>query len=276
MHNHNPSQNIERYSTYYGMNAAPWLNVDGKVFHDVWPFSQANLDNAYNTRIAAPTPVALTVVDTRLPGDTIMATVTVNNLTSLPAGDYKLRVFAIEGVITYTNPPGSNGETVFEHVFRKAYPNTMGTTVATTTGPQVFTFKYKVDPAWVSANVYTAAFVQNDAPTNKEVMNAASGDVQTSIGTVSNIIPEKFSLAQNYPNPFNPMTKIKFDVPSSSFVKIAVFNTVGREIAVIVNEKLNAGSYETQFNGEGLTSGVYFYSIIADGFTETKKMLLVK
>lgn len=276
MYLHNPTQSTERWSAYYGMNASPWLNVDGKTFHDVWPFTQANLDNAYNTRIGTPTPVTISVVDTRLTGDTIMSTITVNNLTALLAGDYKLRVFAIEGVITYGSPPGSNGETVFEHVFRKAYPNTAGTTVATTTGPQVFVFKYVVDPAWVNSNVYTVAFVQNDGPANKEVMNAGSGDIPTSINPVSNVVPERFSLAQNYPNPFNPMTKIKFDIPSSSFVKLVIHNGVGKEVSVLVNENLTAGSYETQFNGEGLTSGVYFYSIITEGFTETKKMLLVK
>ena len=73
MYNANPTQNSARYSTYYGMNATPWLDVDGKVHHDVWPFSQANLDAAYYNRIAVAPKVQIYVTDTRISGDTIQS-----------------------------------------------------------------------------------------------------------------------------------------------------------------------------------------------------------
>lgn len=93
--------------------------------------------------------------------------------------------------------------------------------------------------------------------------------------TTSNI-PERFELSQNYPNPFNPSTAINFALPKSSLVKLKVYDIVGREVATLVNEELSPGAYEYTFDGSQLTSGVYFYRIEADGFTEIKKMMLVK
>jgi hypothetical protein len=98
----------------------------------------------------------------------------------------------------------------------------------------------------------------------------------TGIKPVSNEIPEGFSLAQNYPNPFNPSTKIKFSIPKSSVVKLVVFNASGQEAAILVNEEINAGTYEYTFDAGKLPSGVYFYRLITEGFTKTKKMILIK
>lgn len=96
------------------------------------------------------------------------------------------------------------------------------------------------------------------------------------INTISNQIPVGFSLSQNYPNPFNPSTKIKFAIPNSSFVKLAVYDILGREAAVLVDEQLSPGSYEYNFNAAELTSGTYFYRISTETFSQTRKMLLVK
>jgi photosystem II stability/assembly factor-like uncharacterized protein len=93
---------------------------------------------------------------------------------------------------------------------------------------------------------------------------------------VSTIVPERFALSQNYPNPFNPATKIKYDVPVNSQVTLKIFDISGKEVANLVNEFKNAGSYELNFNASNLTSGVYFYTIQANDFRETKKMLLIK
>jgi hypothetical protein len=72
------------------------------------------------------------------------------------------------------------------------------------------------------------------------------------------------------------MTKIKFNVPKSSNVNITVFDVLGRHITTLVNEKLNAGSYETEWNANGMAGGVYFYRLETDDFSETKKILLIK
>jgi hypothetical protein len=92
----------------------------------------------------------------------------------------------------------------------------------------------------------------------------------------SDIIPSSFSLFQNYPNPFNPSTKIKFDVKKLSNVRIVVYDVSGREVNTLVNECLQPGTYETTFDGSQLKSGAYFFRMITEGYTETRKMLLIK
>ncbi|MDD5361643.1 MAG: T9SS type A sorting domain-containing protein [Ignavibacteria bacterium] len=88
--------------------------------------------------------------------------------------------------------------------------------------------------------------------------------------------PSGYYLNQNYPNPFNPSTKIEFKVLHSGNVKITVYDIMGREVQTIVNERLQPGTYETIFNGSGLNSGIYFYKMTAGGFTEVKRMVLLK
>lgn len=98
----------------------------------------------------------------------------------------------------------------------------------------------------------------------------------TGVQSVSTQIPDKFLLQQNYPNPFNPTTKINFSLPVNSFVKLRIYNSLGREVANLVNEKLSAGSYAYDFSGELLSSGVYYYKMETENYSETKKMVLVK
>ncbi len=95
-------------------------------------------------------------------------------------------------------------------------------------------------------------------------------------GSVNIGVPDKFALEQNYPNPFNPTTKIRFDIPTTEFVTLKIFDVTGREIRTVVNEKLNAGIYEREFDGAGLTSGIYFYRLEAGDFKATKKMIMLK
>jgi photosystem II stability/assembly factor-like uncharacterized protein len=98
----------------------------------------------------------------------------------------------------------------------------------------------------------------------------------TGITPVSNEVPSQFNLEQNYPNPFNPSTTIKFNLPMEGAVKLAVFDGLGREVKSLVNENLRAGYYSVNFDASGLTSGAYFYKLVTSGYTQTKKMVLVK
>ncbi|MFA6542196.1 MAG: T9SS type A sorting domain-containing protein, partial [Bacteroidota bacterium] len=88
--------------------------------------------------------------------------------------------------------------------------------------------------------------------------------------------PYSFDLAQNYPNPFNPVTTIQFTIPSQQQVKIVVYDILGKEIAVLVNERLSAGGHTVQFNAASLPSGIYFYRLQSQNFVSTKKLLLIK
>jgi photosystem II stability/assembly factor-like uncharacterized protein len=94
--------------------------------------------------------------------------------------------------------------------------------------------------------------------------------------TPVNHMVKNYSLSQNYPNPFNPATKINFSIPKSGLVQIIIYDLMGREVKVLVNEFKTTGEYSVDFNGSRLSSGVYFYKLITDDFVETKKMMLVK
>ncbi|MCX6149591.1 MAG: YCF48-related protein [Ignavibacteriales bacterium] len=90
------------------------------------------------------------------------------------------------------------------------------------------------------------------------------------------IIPLDFHLCQNYPNPFNPTTKIKYSIPQNYFITIKVYDLIGNLIKTLVNQEKPAGNYEVEFNGADLSSGVYFYTIQAGSFRDTKKLILMK
>ena len=111
------------------------------------------------------------------------------------------------------------------------------------------------------------------------------------IKTISNQVPDEFALYQNYPNPFNPVTKIKFALPALPLrqaglppspqgeglgVRVIIYDILGREITTLVNEQLQPGTYEVEFDGTNYSSGVYFYTLITEYFNQTKRMMLIK
>jgi len=101
------------------------------------------------------------------------------------------------------------------------------------------------------------------------------------IQPISTEIPTKFELFQNYPNPFNPVTKIRFQIPAfvettRRVVSLRIYDVLGKEISTLINEELKPGTYEIEWNAENIPSGVYFYSLITNEFTQTKKMVVLK
>lgn len=98
----------------------------------------------------------------------------------------------------------------------------------------------------------------------------------TKITPVNTQSPGGYELGQNYPNPFNPTTNIRFSITKTQFVSLKIYNAIGEEVGVLVNENLQPGTYESSFNGSNLTSGIYFYRLQTENFTETKKMTLIK
>ena len=87
---------------------------------------------------------------------------------------------------------------------------------------------------------------------------------------------KQFSLSQNYPNPFNPNTSINYEIPITNYVSIKIYDALGTEVETLVDEKQNAGSYSVNFNAASLPSGAYYYKLVTESFSETKKMVLVK
>ncbi|MCC7431660.1 T9SS type A sorting domain-containing protein [bacterium] len=138
----------------------------------------------------------------------------------------------------------------------------------------------------------TISFTQVDPNTTPNGFIFNAGTVPTTLvnGTVdittdakenNNPLPKSFALRQNYPNPFNPTTKIQYDLPTSSFVTLKIFNTLGQEVKTLVNQKIEAGYHSVLWNGldnknKMVSSGVYIYKIQTDSFSNVKKAIFIK
>jgi len=143
------------------------------------------------------------------------------------------------------------------------------------TSTEMFSIKtYRID--YVGSNVIWCVGSTGSAGgfTGKAYFKNILGPSGIGNGNVS--LNNGYQLEQNYPNPFNPKTNIRFDIPKLLHVKLIIYDALGREVATLINEKLSAGSYETNWDGSNYPSGVYFYRVEMGEFKETRKMLLIK
>ncbi|MBE2257020.1 MAG: VCBS repeat-containing protein [Ignavibacteria bacterium] len=124
---------------------------------------------------------------------------------------------------------------------------------------------------WQSGSVNKFANIQ----LNRFISVIENGGI-VNINKYSNEIPLQFTLEQNFPNPFNPETKINFSVKENSNVKLVVSDINGKEVQTLLKSNLTPGSYEVVFNGKNMSSGVYYYTLIADNFISSKRMVLIK
>ncbi|MEW5842344.1 MAG: T9SS type A sorting domain-containing protein [Bacteroidota bacterium] len=120
------------------------------------------------------------------------------------------------------------------------------------------------------------SFGKEGSPTKWSSVNSFTTQAGTSVEPIGDGVPVSFFLQQNYPNPFNPSSTIEFSIPKSTHVNVTIFNTLGKEINILLNSYLNAGKHTVVFDGNNLPSGVYFYRLQAGSYSETKKMILLK
>lgn len=123
--------------------------------------------------------------------------------------------------------------------------------------------------AVVQANLFAASVADG-------VWRRSISDILTAINENRPAVPAKFDLMQNYPNPFNPTTVIAYQLPTSSFVTLTIFDVLGRKVRTLVNERQDDGNHAVQLDASKLPSGVYFYRLHAGTFTETKKLTVLK
>jgi len=153
-----------------------------------------------------------------------------------------------------------------------------------TSGVQQWVMRFDEPRPNMNASGFAIAL---DSTSNIIVSGISQQESLTDIGTikysqlvgilpVSNEIPQQYSLTQNYPNPFNPTTTIKFQIPTGGFVKLIIFDVLGREVSTLVNEELKPGKYEASWEASAYSSGIYYYKLISIDYTETKKMILIK
>lgn len=269
----NPTQSYDR-RYYYGVNSVPYTRIDGLTFTQSYSNPSA-LNSLVFPRLAIPTPITISVVDQRITGDSIKATITVTNLSALNSGSYYLRVMALEELVKYTTAPGTNGEKNFPHVFRRSYPSSQGTVHPLAAGTYTYVFTYSMESAWVANSIHTIAFIQED--NSKEIFNVAGKwTAPTAIVPVSNEIPRDFSVTQNYPNPFNPRTTVEFSVPKEDYTSLKVFNSLGKEVGTYHSGLTKAGKYKIVLDASEWSSGLYFYKITSGSYSETRRMMLVK
>ena len=156
-------------------------------------------------------------------------------------------------------------------------------------------FRQKADSAWLSVKnlsvvkrfgeegnvfrvglyLYTPSVGAFDPYTAKWIVFLYRGQLLLNVGDDVNK-PESYRLLQNYPNPFNPLTTIQYAIGKRQFVSLKVYDISGREVAALVNEIKNPGTYVVDFNGSKLSSGIYFYRLETGSFIQTKKMILLK
>lgn len=145
-----------------------------------------------------------------------------------------------------------------------------------------WTFTYKAPNTPMTDTLFaTANSVNHDTTSSNDKWNWSPNKtvrVYNPIGITSiSTVAEEFTLSQNYPNPFNPVTQINFSIGKASNIEIKIYDILGNIVSVPVNQKMNSGTYKTDFNASGLSSGTYFYSLFSNGEKlSTKKMLLVK
>ncbi|RPI15216.1 MAG: T9SS C-terminal target domain-containing protein [Ignavibacteriae bacterium] len=184
----------------------------------------------------------------------------------------KLYTDKVKFTATVTPAPGSGTiTTTFLHKTNNIlldsltnYPDSLRIRIKTTGG---------VTSGIYSVNIFGAG--SNGTPVHKRVMTLYVNPVGLSQN--NNEIPADYALMQNFPNPFNPATNIRFDMPKAGLVKLVVYDVTGRAVTTIINNSsYNAGKHTIQFNGENLSSGIYFYKIEAGEYVEIKKMILIK
>ncbi len=124
-------------------------------------------------------------------------------------------------------------------------------------------------------SLYYIVYFVSGGGTANGIMNIYKDSTATGVEQLSES-PKDFKLYQNYPNPFNPSTRIKFDLPSSGYTSLKIYDMLGRETAELVNEELSAGSYEFSWNAHSLSSGIYFYELKTNDYSLRRKMMLIK
>jgi len=175
---------------------------------------------------------------------------------------------------------GTFGDLIIESITFPGQPgnlvyNTVGFTPGMTIAPgSDETISVKFTPPVAMTWQFDMTIVSNAS--NGTALVYCSGEGALSVGDTHEGTPVTFNLYQNIPNPFNPVTSIEYSVPTAGKVELIVYNSLGEQIARLVNGEVAAGYHKVEFDGSNLGSGIYFYRISANGFTQMKKMVLMK
>jgi len=256
-------------NTYYnGPTSTPNTFFDGVNQGRTYSSFGANLD----ARMSADSPLEIKLSGTKnLVSFSVTASIT--QTSTITQSDLVIHIVAVENV-SYT---GRNGVSPQNFVMRKMITTVAGESFSPEpNSPKSISKTVQITNATDMNNVGIVVFVQSVS--TKEVFQSEyiSYGTLTDVENKTVVSPRKFALEQNYPNPFNPSTTITFQTPSTEFVSLKVFDIIGNETAVLVNEYLPAGMHSISFNASHLSSGVYFYKLQTVNNISIRKMLLIK
>lgn len=268
MYLYNASHSASRVN-YYSIGGVPTIVMEGTWQGLPTSVTQAMVDNIIGTG----SPIRIEVKEDRQ-GLTDNITVTITSVGIPPPVTYRLRIMVVEKLVTYTNPPGSNGERIFPNVFRRMLPHSAGVSYSPAAQGMAVTFNetYTLDPANTdTSQIYIIAFVQDMA--TKEILNSGSSLDDPYISgindNVSSVVP---LMSQNYPNPANDETFIGlFNVNSS--MQFQVYDLLGNMVfEQFVNETERTVSVPTS----DLSNGLYIYRLVSEGaILESRKMTIL-
>ncbi len=257
-------------NTFYGNNYAPHMFINGSDAGS----SYTSWNGAIETELATTPPLDIIISGTVKNTDASIMVQVKAGAAAIPSGVLKVYVALTESGLLYT---GTNGDPKHESVMRQMVADANGETFSIA-NQETKSFKrpFTLDAGWKSSNCAVVAFVQ--AQDSKAIIQAAVKNVSDMISEVrqENTVPDMFSLEQNYPNPFNPSTTIRYSIPASGTVTLAVYDLLGREVATLINGEQPAGRSEVQWDASHAGSGIYYYKMRAGSFTDTKKMFLIK
>lgn len=257
-----------RDNYYNPVHATPqgWFDGTHQSSHTGW---MASLDNL----VLQISPVKLILSGTRTSNQfNINAQLTRTGEITDP--DLVIHFVVVENIYF----DGRNTISNHKHVMRKMLPTPSGKSFSIGLNETVNIEQIiEIESFWDEDSLSVVVFVQSAGSKTVYQSEAINyNDLVVSVDDDSELQPREFILEQNYPNPFNPSTVISYQLPASSNVTIKVYDLLGNEVATLVDENKPAGVYEVEFDGNELSSGIYFYKLQAGSLIATKKMVLMK
>ncbi len=276
-----------------GFSSTPTTVIDRNVFIGTlnYPLWTATVGDRYASSTDAPVNINIVSKTYNETTGEFTFNVEASALEDL-SGQYKITaVIAEDNLIHQQNfysqcgIPGIVTNYTHNHVTRNFINGATGENLNTGgmwTGGQIISknFQTTIDASWVADNCNIVIFVNREESLlrESEVQQAITESVTgtTGISSVGSETPEGYVLSQNYPNPFNPNTNIRFSIPADGNVSFNIYDISGKSVGEYLNGFLQRGSYNVEFDGSGFASGIYFYELRAENFSDRKKMILLK